>query len=293
VRTVTKNSDIVTQTFHQLDFEYESAYRVGGGYRLCCCGDEIRFMFTRLSNSASVDVSAPQQPTDTVIIAPYLPAALSAPATLAVRASVDVKSYDLEFRKTIPLGGSCGSCCSDCCQSSCPAWDIVWSGGVRGAQVDTERSYTVSGDPTNVENNGTTRSLLEFDGAGLRSGLEGRRYFGRDGWFSVFVKGDISILLGELDLTTERRLTDGVAPDQRVIESLQSQQIIPVTELEAGITANVTCRSAFSAGYMLSAWHDLGFRDEGIRANVQDVNFYDDANILGFDGFFARYEWHY
>jgi Legionella pneumophila major outer membrane protein precursor len=292
-RAVTTNSDFATQTFHQLDYDYEGSYRVGGGYRLCCCGDEVRFLFTRLNSSAAADTFAPQQPTTTVIIAPFLPAPLSAPATLAVRSSVDVESYDLEFRKTIPLGGTTCSSCSDCCQSACPAWDIVWSGGVRGANVDAERKYTVSGDPTNVENNGTTRSSLQFDGAGLRTGLEGRRYFGHDGWFSVFAKGDLSLLLGDLDLNTERRLTNGIAPDQRVIESMHATQIVPVTELEAGITASVTCRSTFSAGYMLSAWHDLGFRDEGVRANVQDVNNYDDANILGFDGFFARYEWAY
>ena len=42
---------------------------------------------------------------------------------------------------------------------------------------------------------------------------------------------------------------------------------------------------------MLSAWHDLGFRDEPVRANVQDINSYDDANILGFDGYYVRCEW--
>jgi hypothetical protein len=71
---------------------------------------------------------------------------------------------------------------------------------------------------------------------------------------------------------------------------VHAQQIIPVTELEAGITASVTCHSTFSAGYMLTAWHDLGFRDEGIRANIQDVNSYDDANIMSFDGCYVRYE---
>jgi hypothetical protein len=289
-RVTTTDTDFTTQTFHQLDYDYEGSYRVGGGYRLCCCGDEIRFMFTRLNSSAEANSAAFQQPTTTVIIPPFVPAPLSFPATLAVRSSVDVESYDLEFRKTIPLGDSSGSSCGDCCQSACPAWDIVWSGGVRGSNVELDRSYTVAGDPTNVENNGTTTSTLQFDGAGLRTGLEGRRYFGHDGWFSVFAKGDLSLLIGELDVNTVRTLTAGAAPDTRVIEKLHTQQIVPVTELEAGITASVTCHSTFSAGYMLSAWHDLGFRDEPFRANVQDVNSYDDGNILGFDGFFARCE---
>ncbi len=70
-----------------------------------------------------------------------------------------------------------------------------------------------------------------------------------------------------------------------------------MTEIETGISATVTCHSTFSAGYMLSAWHDLGFRDESVLGQQQLdqtlITHYDDANILSFDGFFARYEWAY
>ena len=44
-----------------------------------------------------------------------------------------------------------------------------------------------------------------------------------------------------------------------------------------------------SSGYLFSAWHDLGFRDQFNYLTFLDTN-YDDANILGFDGFFARLE---
>ena len=44
-----------------------------------------------------------------------------------------------------------------------------------------------------------------------------------------------------------------------------------------------------SAGYFISAWHDLGMRDEyGFDVPGLQLSHYDDANILGFDGFFAR-----
>jgi hypothetical protein len=53
--------------------------------------------------------------------------------------------------------------------------------------------------------------------------------------------------------------------------------------------ANITCNSTITTGYMFSAWHDLGFRDEFALVPALEAH-YDDANILGFDGFFARLE---
>ena len=37
----------------------------------------------------------------------------------------------------------------------------------------------------------------------LRTGLLGRRYIGRNGWFSMFAKGDISLLVGDMDIRTD------------------------------------------------------------------------------------------
>lgn len=65
--------------------------------------------------------------------------------------------------------------------------------------------------------------------------------------------------------------------------------MIPVTEIEAGLTAYLGNHVQLSSGYFLSAWHDLGFRDEYDFGQFQ-LSHYDDANILAFDGFFARAE---
>ena len=46
----------------------------------------------------------------------------------------------------------------------------------------------------------------------------------------------------------------------------------------------------FSAGYLFSAWHDLGFRDQFDLQTLVESNTTDTANILGFDGFFVRLE---
>jgi hypothetical protein len=274
-------------TFHSLSFNYESSYRFGGGYRLCNCGEEVRFLFTRLSSTANS-------------VAPF--GAFNAYEVTAepdgetrIHAGVDVKSYDVDFAKTIQLGGQCCGCgdscggygCGDPCGCGCPAWDITWSGGFRFADVGWSRTY----DAVNADFETTTNavSVMDFRGGGLKMGLEGRRYFCGNGCFSVYLKGDLSLLFGDVDLQAVRRTFDDGEQETLNIQTFGTRQIIPVTEIETGLTAHVTCNTSFTTGYMFSAWHDLGFRDEFNFPTLMETS-YDDANILGFEGFFARFE---
>jgi hypothetical protein len=288
-----------TQHFHQIDFDPDSSFRVGGGYRLCNCGEEIVFNFTRFRSSGDASATAPPSGSGTTIIFPFDVNPLNGNNGQigTVHASVDMNSGDLDWRKTIPLGGCCSSSCGDvcgcgdCCRPSCPAWDITWSGGIRVAEGGWDRDYFVD-DPTDQTLNIDTRVDIDFEGVGPRIGLEGRRYFGRDGWFSTFLKGNISLLFSHIE--TETRQETFIPGAENITTEVQKiQEVLPVIDMEAGISAQVTCHSTFSAGYLLSAWHDLGFRGEPVRANIALNTSYDDANILSFDGFFARYEWAY
>lgn len=276
-----------TDQFIPLDFDYNSSYRIGGGWRSSCCGDEIRVVATRMTS----DASATALPGD---IVPYETAAPPDGQT-RISANVDARTIDVECAKTIPLGGQgcgcsdccdpCGSGCGNSCGSCCPAWDITWSGGVRWADVGWQRSYIA----LNSDNSTVTDSEIgmDFRGGGIRTGLEGRRYFFKDGWLSLYGKGNVSLLLGDVNVSSIRSVfEDGNAVNT---QTFRTRQIIPVTELEGGVTAQVSRGAAITAGYLFAAWHDLGFRDEH-DLNTLLPTTYDDANILGFDGFFARVE---
>jgi hypothetical protein len=282
--------------FHELDFQYESSFRVGGGYFIDCCDEQIRFMFTRLTSFAEAF-------TDDANAVGAFETSPGPGGTLDVSADVDVASYDLEYAKTFRFGGATCDCeCADpcgceggvgcgCggCTPSCPEWAITWSGGFRFADVDWQRSYISSNPQVPVDRDALT--TLDFRGGGPRFGLEGRRYFGPDGCASIFLRGDISLLLGDVDLF-EQRISDD--PIQTTPPTVQTQtasfrNIIPVTEIETGLSAYMTRNVILSTGYLFSAWHDLGFRDQFAFATFLETN-YDDANILGFDGFFARLE---
>ncbi len=113
----------------------------------------------------------------------------------------------------------------------------------------------------------------------------GRRYLGRRGVASVYMKGDISLLVGKYSTLQER--SSAATPNQITSQSISGNRVIPVTEIEAGGTLFLTCNTSLSGGYFISAWHDLGYSDSydfGLQ------NQYDDGNIMGFDGFFVRLE---
>lgn len=301
----------------EYDFDYKSSYRFSGGYRFCDCGGEIVFGYSRYRGESDFAVQDTSAATTTTIFGPYEVNAPGDSGYLTGAADVDVKSYDLGFSKTIPLGsplGCCSPCCDTCCGDTCcddtccedtccgescgggwcPAWDITWSAGVRFAEVGWSRGNT-SFESDFQDQVDTASTRLDFDGVGARVGLLGRRYFGCRGLISAYAKGDISLLVGDMNIqTTTINDPDGSAPSTAISHRNSGRRVIPVTEIEAGLTAHLGNHVNLSSGYFLSAWHDLGFRDEynwtaGNSGGFQWLN-YDDANILGFDGFFARAE---
>ncbi len=119
----------------------------------------------------------------------------------------------------------------------------------------------------------------------------GRRYVGRRGFASIYAKGDISLLVGNMDIRVDTQEVGNAAAQFRSHEN-SARRVIPVTEIEAGVSAHVGNHLTLSSGYFIAAWHDLGIRDTYVFDSTQ-VSHYDDANILGFDGFFARAEFSY
>lgn len=299
------NNPLTGQQFVEFDFDYTSSYRFGGGYRFCDCGGEIVFNYARYRGEAEFAVEGEDGLT---ILGPYEVNVPTNGGFLFGEADVDVRSYDLGVAKTIPLGsplGCCNTCCDtccdpcctdpccgDCCCGWCPAWDITWSAGVRFAEVDWSRnanSFEPDLDPVR-----SSLTRLNFEGVGARIGLLGRRYFGRRGCVSMYARGDISLLVGDMDISTQVTDFSGSGEDlivlTQTVHSNTGRRVIPVTEIEAGVTAHLGKHVNLSSGYLLSAWHDLGFRDEYGFGGAFELLSYDDANILGFDGFFARAE---
>jgi hypothetical protein len=273
---VERDAGNAIDTFHQTDFDYNSSFRLFGGYRFSDCCGEILLTYTRFRSEAlmtSPDATATRQ-----FNAAFEVNAITPGSRVTVDADVDADIYDVDFGRTLPLGSALG----ECCPNWCPAWDIKWFFGARYADVEWIRTST-STDP--AAQNITSRTRMDFSGGGPRFGVDGRRYIGRNGNFSVYARGAISILLGDVDyLTTGITATPGVVPTQRA----DFERLIPVTEIEVGGSVHLTDNFTITGGYLFSAWHDLGFGDQYFATLTPVI--YDDANILGFDGLFARAE---
>ena len=279
------------ETWHQIDFDYNSSYSFYGGLYLPDCGGSVIFDYTRMTSDGSYSAS---ESTGIDIFGPY-----EIDGNIDGNASVDLKSYDLSFAKTIPLGcllggTGCGDSCDDqCCGDGscgtgcgggwCPAWDITWSGGLRYADVGWNNGITAT-DPTTGAFVDSANTSLSFDGFGGRVGLLGRRYIGKRGLFSVYGRGDWSVLFGNVDIETIVTNQAGSA-----FARTSNDITVPVTEIELGASAHMGQNATISAGYFWAAWHDLGMSPEYAFQSFQTSHF-DDSNILGWNGLFGRVE---
>ncbi len=287
------------ETWRCFDFDYGSSYSFYGGVYLPDCGGSLIFDYTRLQSDASTSA----QSSSTVnIFGPF-----EIDDNIEGFADVDLQTFDIMFSKTIPLGCpldcGCGPNCGDCCDTCtttgcgagcgcgcgwCPAWDVTWSGGVRFADVNWSRGLNafnvLNGLP--VDGYATT---MDFQGFGGRVGLMGRRYLGRRGLASLYAKGDWSLLVGDVDIETLIYDAD-VGPAPLAFHRKSCEQIIPVTEIELGGSIHLGAHATLTAGYFWAAWHDLGMSETYDFGSQFQMGHYDDANILGFDGLFARAE---
>jgi hypothetical protein len=273
---VERNTATATDTFHQADFDYNSSYRLFGGYRFQDCCGEVLVAYNRYrseSTNTSDAATATRQFTG-----PFEVVSITPGSQVTTNIDVDAEFYDIDFARTLPLGSALG----DCSCNWCPAWDIKWFFGGRYADIEWIRdSATTDANAQTL----SSRTRMDFEGVGPRFGVDGRRYIGRNGNFSVFAKGGLSLLLGDVDyLTTSVTATPGVTPSQRA----RFTRVIPVTEIEVGASVHATDNFTISGGYLLSAWHDLGLGEQNFATLT--TGFYDDANILAFDGWFVRGE---
>ena len=139
---------------------------------------------------------------------------------------------------------------------------------------------------------GTTfvTSNINFDGAGIRFGLEGERRIFRRSGLSVYSKGHISALAGEFNC------------DYAQFTQFQGEgntgwsddRVITISELELGLGWTNRCGNVrVSAGYYFAIWDNVVTMPEYINA-VQIPNYVDvsqDANdTIAFDGLVIRTE---
>jgi hypothetical protein len=189
--------------------------------------------------------------------------------------NLTVSTYDIEFIKHIPVGQF-----DNCC---CPRWDLSWSAGARIADIRRKHTVQQIAPEGGVSEDGQITD--DFTGAGPRIGLEGRRYCGPCSPWSVFAKGDLSLLLGTIDITRRLHTTD---PETVELQFDKNIRVVPVAEMEVGASYQLAPHTQISVGWLFQAWMDVGAFETASATDCACGT--DDANIMSFDGFFGRLE---
>ena len=261
--------------FVQMDFDYELSFSAFGGIYLRGWGGSLIFDFTRLESEA--DFAAVSDAANVIVTPPPLTG-----RNVTGSADVKIDSYDLSLSKSLFFGGAYNTPTGQAGWQ--PKYELTFSGAIRYADAEWSRQVNSLTPATGALFN-TTTTTLDFQGIGPRVGIAGRRYIGKSGFASIYAKGDWSLLYGGMDINTTSTPFVGYYGSRASIH-----QIVPVTEIELGASLHLGRFATLSGGYFWAAWHDLGMRDQFPTPAGLPVGSYDDANILGFDGLFARAE---
>ncbi len=286
MQTTTVDSQTTTSTITDNSvnycFNYASSFRVTAGYRMLDCGGDFQFTYWRLTGDAQVSDGPAVTQNNQLVITGQLDNNPGNGQFFNASTNITANIYDLDFGKTLCYGGPQNPC--DC--SFCPRWDMRFLAGVRIADISRDNNNVVTSSNGDIDSTGTINA--RFTGAGPRIGMQGRRYFGQCGRWSVFAKGTQGLLIGDYDMTRVRStFNGGITPGQVASQTDSFCRMIPVTDIEVGTTWQVTNYCLLSAGWFFQCWWDLGQGEV-----IGDSNFgpLDTSNVLSFDGLFVRSE---
>lgn len=254
----------------ELRFDYDSSGRIYFGVGIGSCQD-IRFSYWNLDADVAVAGTADVLQT---IVDPFGNIGLAG-ASIDTSASVHMNVFDLEYLQRLKF--------------PCQDVEFVYSAGVRFANVDQGYRSTIRNAADVVTSIGVFTA--DFDGVGPYFTIEGST--SRERQFSLLAKCGGAVLIGSYDVESGVTIP-GVAVGGQSAERIRA---VPILEGELGGSWHPSDRFTVSAGYLVQAWFNIGtsggtFDGETLPIAPIDTAFgqTDDADIMSFDGFFARAE---
>jgi len=255
-----------------VDPDYSPGFRFGAGFTLGEC-NAIVVTWSQLDSFTHDEFSLPGLgPVVRSLVSPSPPGLNVAADGLLARADLDTqfKLLDIDYK------GLFAYCCD---------YQLAYVVGARYANL--EQHFRSAFEQNGVNN---VRAESEFDGAGLKLGLEGERY-GNCTRFFVYGKGFASLVGGSFRTRYEyNNQSDPLIVDT----SWKAGRLVTILDLEAGLGWRNHCDNLrFSVGYMFSSWLNVVKTNEWINT-VQTNNFVDPSDnyngLMTFDGLTARAE---
>lgn len=135
-----------------------------------------------------------------------------------------------------------------------------------------------------------TSTEIDFDGAGIKFGLDGERKLG-SGQFSAYGNTSLSTLFGSF--RGDYRMHNATTVSDLAIVRWEDDRVTPMLEYEFGVawtSCSGSCRASF--GYMGIHWFNVVTTPEFVDA-VQADNYVDIGDTLSFDGLTSKVEWRF
>jgi hypothetical protein len=255
------------------DPDYSAGFRVGGAHALDDCSS-VSLAWTRFQSSSTDTVTA-----DAPLVLHSLvfhPGTANAGADfLDASAYSDVKFdlIDADYRAVWGAGDT---------------WVVNYLFGARYANLKQDFTGIYSGTGTTD----TLVSNMNFEGGGMRVGLDATKYAGNSG-FLVYGKSSASFIAGEL----RGRYTQSSDVDPIIVDTTwRAGRVVSILDLELGAGwQSCDGRWRINGGYMVAGWFNALPQNQWIQA-VQTNNFAglsDTTNAITFDGFTLRldYRW--
>jgi len=260
-QTTTTGGTQLSNTALNYEFGYASGVRGFLGYRL---SDDwvIRFGYLAIGSSDSVSgVSSGNWigGNGTGFIGPFDTIATVAGQSIQSRMDVGLNVYDLEIAGRLATP----ECAAD---GRASAWEAAAAVGLRFADVSIDSAVFNDQTALGQLNQVFVNTSQGFHGMGPRLALQGRRYIGRDRRWSAFASGGAALLVGSSDNTDTRfrRRDEGGG---RISTNLQTQQdavnrVVPNFDISLGATWQWRQRTAFSFGWLLMYWGEVGYAEQ-------------------------------
>jgi hypothetical protein len=264
-----------------VDPDYSSNYRVGGTLALSPCSS-IQLTFADYYGSDSDAQSFNPADVDPARIFPLslhpFPQDAAQPTLdAAARSVISFETADVDYRS------------------------IWWANelsalnylvGARYANL--EQQYASVYEGTGVQHQ--TRSDVQFDGGGIRFGLDGERHHGHTGLL-LYGRSILSLVAGQFRANYEYE--SNVNPGVNLIDTAwEADRIMTMVDLELGVGWQSYCgHFRITSGYMISSWFNAVTTDQWIRSvsrndfvGQRDGMSYD---TLMFDGLTVRAEYRF
>ncbi len=248
------------------DPDYEPGFRVGIARALDECSSiGVSYTWFESTTNSTADATA----ADGLYSMVFHPATIAADASYLrgdANLGIDFQLADAEFRSALLVG-------------ECYSLNYVVGGRYARLNQDFQATFLNNG----VED---VITRIDFDGGGIRLGLEGERNYPRSGLL-VYGRGNASFVVGDFQAS----YFQGSSVDETIVQtSWTAGRVVSILDAELGVGWRGPCgRLQITAGYLVSAWCNAVETDEWIQA-VQTNNFVDLGDTLTFDGFVGRAE---